>query len=59
MKEKIEFNEIIPASDVLTDELEGINGGQSSEFSVCLKGCITGEKNEEPVKNTSKEEPKP
>lgn len=59
MKEKIEFYEIIPASDVLTDELDGINGGKSSESSVCLKGCITGERKEGPVKGTSKEELKP
>jgi|WetSurMetagenome_2_1015567.scaffolds.fasta_scaffold68916_4 hypothetical protein len=43
MKTKMNLTEIVPARDVLVDELENIKGG-SDCGSICLKGCITGDK---------------
>lgn len=44
MKEILKFKEIVPASDILKEELANINGGSSSEFNFCCKGCVTGDK---------------
>lgn len=38
---KIDIMEIVPANDVLMDDLENIKGG--SGFNICLKGCVGGE----------------
>lgn len=39
--EKLSKEEIVPAEDVLTDELaEEVSGG---ETSICLKGCTGGD----------------
>ncbi|WP_418895159.1 hypothetical protein [Limibacterium fermenti] len=40
---KIDIMEIVPANDVLMDDLDNIKGGRESAFHVCLKGCVGGE----------------
>lgn len=59
MKEKIKFEEIVPPSNVLEEELGNIYGGKSADSNVCLKGCVTGDKKEKPVESGTKEEAKP
>lgn len=42
---KIDIMEIVPANDVLMDDLENIKGGNGngSDFSLCIKGCLGGD----------------
>lgn len=47
---KINIMEIVPAYDVLMDDLENIKGGNG--LNICLKGCVGGDdkKKEEEAK---------
>lgn len=40
------MDDIVPANDVLQDEMENIRGG--SDFTICLSGCSEGGKNPKP-----------
>lgn len=42
METKLSFKEIVPANDILEDEMEFVKGG--TDLNLCFKGCITGEK---------------
>lgn len=42
MNTNINIMDIVPASDIILDDLDNIKGGEG--FNVCIKGCITGEK---------------
>lgn len=42
--EKCKITEIVPAEDVLLDEMKAIKGGW--ELHLCFSGCKTGDKNE-------------
>lgn len=42
METKLSFKEIVPANDILEDEMEFVKGG--TDINLCFKGCITGEK---------------
>lgn len=43
MNSKLNKEEIIPANDMLSEELEQVIGGaESAEKDLCLKGCISG-----------------
>lgn len=42
MIQKINLTEIVPANDVLKEELENVRGGEASTH-LCLKGCVTGD----------------
>lgn len=44
METKLNFKEIVPANDILEDEMEFVKGG--TDLNLCLKGCITGEKSD-------------
>lgn len=46
--EKLNKEEIIPAEDILTNELEEVCGGAQEALHVCLKGCVTGDKKDGP-----------
>ncbi|WP_288152166.1 hypothetical protein [uncultured Prevotella sp.] len=46
MKQRILMDDIVPANDVLQDEMENIRGG--SDFTICLSGCSEGGKNPKP-----------
>lgn len=57
--EKCKITEIVPAEDVLLDEMEAIKGGW--ELHLCFSGCKTGDKNnsskptQEPITSTGKD----
>lgn len=52
METKLSFNEIVPANDILEDEMEFIKGG-TTDFNLCLKGCVTGEKSDKNKGNST------
>lgn len=39
METKLNFKEIVPANDILEDEMEFVKGG--TDFNLCFKGCVT------------------
>lgn len=45
METKLSFNEIVPANDILEDEMEFVKGG-TTDFNLCFKGCVTGDKSD-------------
>lgn len=44
METKLNFKEIVPANDILEDEMEFVKGG--TDFNLCFKGCVTGDKSD-------------
>lgn len=40
---KLDIEEIVPADDLINEEIDSIVGG-SSENHFCIKGCVTGSK---------------
>ncbi len=40
---KLNLTSIVPANDVLLDELADVKGGSSDGLSLCFKGCTSGD----------------
>lgn len=57
MNKKMRIEEIVPAKDILTGNLENVKGGEG--INVCLKGCITGEKSDKDKDKGKDNEPTP
>ena len=51
METKLSFKEIVPANDILEDEMEFVRGG--TDLNLCFKGCITGEKSDKSKGSTT------
>lgn len=51
METKLNFKEIVPANDILEDEMEFVKGGTDLNF--CFKGCITGDKSDKTKDSTT------
>ncbi len=51
METKLNFKEIVPANDILEDEMEFVKGG--TDFNLCFKGCVTGEKSDKTKGSTT------
>lgn len=49
---KLNITELVPANDILQDEMEAIKGGW--EVHLCFSGCKTGEKGDKGTKFTTK-----
>lgn len=52
METKLNFKEIVPANDILEDEMEFVKGG--TDFNLCLKGCVTGGKDSTTTQPTTR-----
>lgn len=51
METKLNFKEIVPANDILEDEMEFVKGG--TDFNLCFKGCVTGDKSDKTKGSTT------
>jgi hypothetical protein len=54
---KVKFKEIVSPQDKLTDSIEMIKGGMTSNLSLCITGCKIGDlksKNKSKYKNKNK-----
>ncbi len=49
---KLNITELVPANDILQDEMEAVKGGW--EVHLCFSGCKTGEKGDKGTSEPSK-----